>query len=230
MSKSIFQEGAVLARPFRVPQAQPEPESQIQEVTETAFFESVEAQDAMLESITSMASQQQRQDAASAVIQWVDGGDADFEELDALLFGMAAGDAEGDVELDDTDNATYEQLSDQAAEFMTSFAGVDSVDVELMGDDEDAAERVYEALETSLSDLDSDEIIAEFAVRESVMLESVRKVIRDGQVTYIKKRQRKRRMTAAQKAALKKARRKANSSAAKAARKKSMRARKSRGM
>lgn len=230
MSKSIFQEGAVLARPFRIPQAQPEQASVVEEVTETAFFESVETQDAMLESISAMSDQQQRQDAAAAVIQWVDGGDADFQELDALLFGLAAGDDEGEVELDDTDNATYEQLSDHAAAFMTSFAGVDSTDVELMGDDDDAAERVYEALESSLSDQDSDETIAEFAVRESVMLESVRKVIRDGEVKYIKKRQRKRRMTAAQKAALKKARRKANSSAARAARKKSMRARKSRGM
>ncbi|MGI3093912.1 hypothetical protein ACRTEP_20990 [Vibrio diabolicus] len=229
MSKSIFQEGGLLDRPFRMPQVKQEPE--VQPITEQAFFESVETKDALFESVSAMATSQARQDAAAAVVQWVEGGDADYEELDALLFGMVeGGDSDEEAELDDIQNEQYEQLTKFASEFMATFSGVDGADVALMGEDDDAAERVYEALESALSDVDSDEAIADFAVRESVMMESMKKVIRDGEVTYVKKRKRKRRMSAAQKAALKKARRKSNSSAARAARKKSMRARKSRGM
>jgi len=69
---------------------------------------------------------------------------------------------------------------------------------------------------------DQDQFIANYSVRENMMLEAVRKVVRDGKVKYIKKPLRKRRMSSAQKAALKKARRKANTGAAKRARRKSM--------
>lgn len=227
MQKSMFESGARISRPFQVPEIEPvqEPES----ISEQAFFESIDS-DQMLEAISKVADSNLRQDAAATVVQWIDGGDADFDELDALLFGMVADDEEGEVDLSDAEYEVYEKLSDFAAEFILSVSSADEADVELMGDDADSAERVYSAVESALSEKDADEAIAEFAVRESLMLEAVRKVIRNGEVKYIKKRTRKRRMTAAQKAALKKARRKANTGAARAARKKSLRARKSRGM
>ncbi|HHF3138061.1 TPA: hypothetical protein ACPJ18_004197 [Vibrio alginolyticus] len=225
MSKSIFQEGGLLDRPFRIPQVKQEPE--VQPITEQAFFESVETKDALFESVSAMATSQARQDAAAAVVQWVEGGDADYDELDALLFGMVeGGDSDEEVELDDTQNEQYEQLTKFASEFMATFSGVDSADVALMDEDDSAADRVYEALENALSDVNNSEAIADFAVRESVMMEAKERVIRNGKPTYINKRKRKRRMSAAQKAALKKARRKAHTSAAKASRAKSMNLRK----
>ncbi|MCR9488463.1 hypothetical protein NB524_00395 [Vibrio alginolyticus] len=225
MSKSIFQEGGLLDRPFRIPQVKQEPE--VQPISEQAFFESVETKDALFESVSAMATSQARQDAAAAVVQWVEGGDADYDELDALLFGMVeGGDSDEEVELDDIQNEQYEQLTKFASEFMATFSGVDGADVALMGEDDDAAERVYEALENALSDVNNSEAIADFAVRESVMMEAKERVIRNGKPTYINKRKRKRRMSAAQKAALKKARRKAHTSAAKASRAKSMNLRK----
>ncbi|EMD1213058.1 hypothetical protein H4F26_22625 [Vibrio alginolyticus] len=225
MSKSIFQEGGLLDRPFRIPQVKQEPE--VQPITEQAFFESVETKDALFESVSAMATSQARQDAAAAVVQWVEGGDADYDELDALLFGMVeGGDSDEEIELDDIQNEQYEQLTKFASEFMATFSGVDSADVALMDEDDSAADRVYEALENALSDVNNSEAIADFAVRESVMMEAKERVIRNGKPTYINKRKRKRRMSAAQKAALKKARRKAHTSAAKASRAKSMNLRK----
>ncbi|ELB2819376.1 hypothetical protein QNE82_001496 [Vibrio alginolyticus] len=225
MSKSIFQEGGLLDRPFRMPQVKQEPE--VQPITEQAFFESVETKDALFESVSAMATSQARQDAAAAVVQWVEGGDADYDELDALLFGMVeGGDSDEEIELDDIQNEQYEQLTKFASEFMATFSGVDSADVALMDEDDSAADRVYEALENALSDVNNSEAIADFAVRESVMMEAKERVIRNGKPTYINKRKRKRRMSAAQKAALKKARRKAHTSAAKASRAKSMNLRK----
>ncbi|EPP2131345.1 hypothetical protein ACUNB4_004227 [Vibrio alginolyticus] len=225
MSKSIFQEGGLLDRPFRIPQVKQEPE--VQPITEQAFFESVETKDALFESVSAMATSQARQDAAAAVVQWVEGGDADYDELDALLFGMVeGGDSDEEIDLDDIQNEQYEQLTKFASEFMATFSGVDSADVALMDEDDSAADRVYEALENALSDVNNSEAIADFAVRESVMMEAKERVIRNGKPTYINKRKRKRRMSAAQKAALKKARRKAHTSAAKASRAKSMNLRK----
>lgn len=225
MSKSIFQEGGLLDRPFRMPQVKQEPE--VQPITEQAFFESVETKDALFESVSAMATSQARQDAAAAVVQWVEGGDADYDELDALLFGMVeGGDSDEEIELDDIQNEQYEQLTKFASEFMATFSGVDSADVALMDEDDSAADRVYEALENALSDVNNSEAIADFAVRESVMMEAKERVIRNGKPVYINKRKRKRRMSAAQKAALKKARRKAHTSAAKASRAKSMNLRK----
>ncbi len=225
MSKSIFQEGGLLDRPFRIPQVKQEPE--VQPITEQAFFESVETKDALFESVSAMATSQARQDAAAAVVQWVEGGDADYDELDALLFGMVeGGDSDEEIELDDIQNEQYEQLTKFASEFMATFSGVDSADVALMDEDDSAADRVYEAMENALSDVNNSEAIADFAVRESVMMEAKERVIRNGKPTYINKRKRKRRMSAAQKAALKKARRKAHTSAAKASRAKSMNLRK----
>ncbi len=226
MKKSMFDKGSVLPRPF-APFVAPVVEEEPQEVTETAFFESV-TEDAMLEAVEKMATTGLRQDAAAAVIQWVDGGDSDFDELDALIYGLAGG--EDDEELSDSEFEVYDDLLTFAGEYIANVSGADATDIELMFDDAESADRVFAALEEALGGVDSDESLAEFAVRDSMITEAMKKVIRNGQLKMIKKPRRKRRLTGAQKAALKKARRKANTGAAKAARKKSMRKRKSRGL
>lgn len=224
---SMFDTGAVLARPLAAPAAAVVEQETIEE---KPFFESMQGTDAMLEAVSAIADINYRQEAAAAVLQWVSGGDADFDELDALLFGLAGGDEGEEKELNDTEYGVYEKLSDLAAEFIAAYTSADMADVEMMGEDDDSAERVFVELESALGDSDSDELLGEFAARQSMMLEATKKVIRDGKVKYIKTRKRKRRMTAAQRAALKKARRKSSTGAAKAARKKAMRMRKSRGM
>ncbi|HHF2924987.1 TPA: hypothetical protein ACPJ0S_003651 [Vibrio alginolyticus] len=219
--KSMFSEGSVLARPFVMPQVAE------QEQTETAFFESV-TEDQLLESINRASTIMARQDAAAACVQWVNGGDSSIDNLDAMLFGMAGGD--DDTELTDAQAALYESLQEAASEFIAQVGQPKEGDMQEALEDPEAADRIFESLEHGLGNVDSDEAIAEFAVRESMMLEALKKVIRDGKVTYIKTNRRKRRMSAAQKAALKKARAKAHSSSAKAARKKANRMRDSRGM
>lgn len=222
---SMFQKGARIARPFAVPA---KGEQEPQEQTEAMFFESV-TQDSMLESIERLATTTDRMSAGAACIQWANGGESSHDTLDALLFGMAGGDH--DVELTDGQNAMYESLQGHAGEFLVSVGGATEAQlIEMMEGDEEVTDAIFESLASALDGNDSDEMMAEFAIRDSMMFEAKKKVIRDGKVKIINTKKRKRRMSAAQKAALKKARSKANNGAAKAARKKSNRMRKSRGM
>ncbi|WP_147422110.1 hypothetical protein [Vibrio harveyi] len=224
MSKSMFSEGSRIARPFVMPTK----DEQDVDQTEQAFFESV-SEDSMLESIQKVAIVGERMSAGAACVQWAQGGESSFDTLDAMLFGMAGG--QDDVELTDGQAAMYESLQAHAGEFLVSVGGVqDHQLTEMMEGDEEVTDALFESLSTALDGVDTDEAVAEFAVRESMMMEAKKKVIRDGKVKIINTKKRKRRMSAAQKAALKKARAKANTGAAKAARKKSNRMRKSRGM
>ncbi|RIW17890.1 hypothetical protein DS957_003750 [Vibrio harveyi] len=220
----MFSEGSRIARPFVMPTK----DEQDVDQTEQAFFESV-SEDSMLESIQKVAIVGERMSAGAACVQWAQGGESSFDTLDAMLFGMAGG--QDDVELTDGQAAMYESLQAHAGEFLVSVGGVqDHQLTEMMEGDEEVTDALFESLSTALDGVDTDEAVAEFAVRESMMMEAKKKVIRDGKVKIINTKKRKRRMSAAQKAALKKARAKANTGAAKAARKKSNRMRKSRGM
>lgn len=220
----MFSEGFRIARPFVMPTKDEQDVNQ----TEQAFFESV-SEDSMLESIQKVAIVGERMSAGAACVQWAQGGESSFDTLDAMLFGMAGG--QDDVELTDGQAAMYESLQAHAGEFLVSVGGVqDHQLTEMMEGDEEVTDALFESLSTALDGVDTDEAVAEFAVRESMMMEAKKKVIRDGKVKIINTKKRKRRMSAAQKAALKKARAKANTGAAKAARKKSNRMRKSRGM
>ncbi|UTZ44594.1 hypothetical protein [Vibrio campbellii] len=224
MSKSMFSDGSCIARPFVAPQ------KDVQDVdqTEKAFFESV-TEDSMLESIQKAAVVNERMSAGAACIQWAQGGESSFDTLDAMLFGMAGG--QDGVELTDGQAAMYESLQTHAGEFLVSVGGAQAHQLtEMLEGDEEVTDAIFESLSTALDNVDSDEAVAEFAVRESMMMEAKKKVIRDGKVTYINTKKRKRRMSAAQKAALKKARAKAHTGAAKAARKKANRMRASHGM
>lgn len=220
--KSMFQAGSVLPRPFVLVT-----ENGQEEQTETAFFESID-DEMMLEAIEKVAVVGERMNAAASVVQWVHGGESSLDSLDALLYGMAGG--EDDIEMTDGQAAMYESLQAHACEFISTISSAQEAELAEMAEDEEVADRIFESLETGLESVDSDEAIAEFAVRESMMLEAKKKVIRDGKVVFINTKKRKRRMSAAQKAALKKARSKANTGAARAARKKSNRMRSARGM
>lgn len=100
--------------------------------------------------------------------------------------------------------------------------------IEALADDEDDAAADVGA---AIAGLDSDELEAAFVVAGSsdeMLTEAFKKVVRNGEIKIIRKRLRKKPLTAAQKSALKKARRKAQTGVAKLARKKSMKLRRKR--
>ncbi|HBN6266231.1 TPA: hypothetical protein L3N15_004213 [Vibrio parahaemolyticus] len=231
MKKSAFAPGAKLqmdntaAIIAKLSQERNQPAQVDTEIAESLFFESV-TDDMFLEAVSKTAETNLRSNAAASVMTWIDEGDASFEELDALIYGFAAGD---DEELDDDELEDYNAMMNYAYEFLVS-NGADAAQVQSMEENEDASEAVFNAVKESTKAKDDAELIADFSVRETMMLEAKKKVVRDGEVTYVKKKTKKHRQTPAQKASLKKAQKKSNTSAAKAKRRKSNRVRKSHGM
>lgn len=189
---------------------------------------------AMLEAVSSRASADLRGLAASMLSQWLEDGDPEADSFDALAIIMAGlENVSEDADFTDEQVDEYNDALAALAEAAVSL-GADQDDVTEMIDDGDdaAAERVYDALSDSDSDM-LEEAIAIYTVAggDDAMMEAVRKkVVRDGKVMIIRKRPRPRRITSLQKQALKKARRKAHTSVAKMSRRKSMKLRQKRGL
>jgi len=183
------------------------------------------------ESMADFALKQLRSVVMAALLEWVIDSSSSFEELEALLVGVA--DIDDDGELTEEESAVLDDIQEIAAEALV-FMGADASEVEAMFEDQtdDDVLNVLSSIESELDDstLSDDDMINSFTFEQPVFMDAmVRKVV-NGVVKLVKKPLRKRKMSAQQKAALKKARKKAHSSAARAARKKSMRLRKSRGM
>lgn len=204
-------------------------------LTETMFLSSM-ADDELLSSVSSKASQDLRSLAASIVFQWASIETNTFDELEALVAGVVVGaeDSESeDIDIDpdkltEEQSEDYEELLDAVGEALSVFSGKDAKAIQMFIDDEDddaLAVEVISAIKEKTKEESSDELIADFSMREALILSAVKKVVRNGKVKLIKKRVRPRRMSGAQRAALKKARSKSNNSAARAKRKKSNRLR-----
>ncbi|QVJ82374.1 hypothetical protein JK004_17 [Cronobacter phage JK004] len=184
----------------------------------------------ILEAANRSAAQNDLSNAADAVFAWADGGVLTYDELDGYAQAIA-GISDEDDEVTDEQEDAYNVAWANIANFLAA-CGVDDELIEALADDEDddAASEVGAAL-AGLDAEDRDELEAAFVVAGSsddMLTEAFKKVVRNGEVKLIKKRLRKKRLTAAQKSALKKARRKANTGAAKLARKKSMKLRRKR--
>lgn len=190
-----------------------------------------EPSDAVFEkAIEDLAEQQLRADAMGIALTFIDDGDYSSEYLEAMLMGFVDGDE--DEELSDEESQQYQELGTALVDaFVSLGASEENATAAVAGDDE-AAERLGDFLAGKLEDnpKSDDEIIAKFAVETGMVLERVKRVIRDGQLKTIKVPVRRKRLTAAQRAALRKARKKAHTAAAKRARAKSMRKRQSRGL
>lgn len=199
----------------------------VDQIDESLFFESL-SPDLMLEATEADAAKNMRKDASAAVIAWVEEGDTDADAFDAFAYGLAGGKDDEDLSDDEADD--YNSLLGLMTDFCLQLGVTESTCQKLIDGDDAASETAFNTIEAVLENNDGDELISDFSLREQLMLEATKKVVRDGKVVLIKTNRRKRRMTAAQKAALKKARTKAHSSSAKAARRKAMRLRKSRGM
>lgn len=192
----------------------------------------IDQEQAMFESIENNALANTRSMGMAAVIAWSQYGEPTADDFDMTAQAMA--DVDEDGEITDEETEFYNETLFAMVQAL-QYCGVSPADTELLvsGDDK-AASLAYvtisEKLENLGEDKDEDELIAEFAVQETGMMEAKKKVIRNGETKWVNKPLKKRRLNAAQKAALKKARLKANSASARAKRKKSMRKRQSAGM
>lgn len=178
------------------------------------------------------ADQSERAQAAAAVLDWAQGGDASAEAFDEMAIGLAGID-DTTVELSDEQIDEFNRWLNLLADAAVALgADQDSVVTMIDDNDSDAAQAVMDSVSGD------DQQIADFSVTggndgammESAMLEASIKVVRGGVVKIVRKRPHKMHISSAQKAALRKARLKAQTATAKIARAKSMKIRKKRGL
>lgn len=180
--------------------------------------------------IADLAEGQVRSDAMGIALTFVADGDYSADYIQAMLIGFV--DEDEDEELSEAEAAHYEMLAASLVEAFTSLgASKDNAQSAVNGDNA-AAERLGDFLAGRMEDnpKSDDEIVSRFAVEGGMVLEATKRVVRDGVLMTIKVPTRKKRLSAAQRAALKKARMKANTASAKMARAKAMRMRKQRGL
>ncbi|QUM78795.1 hypothetical protein HWV00_21210 (plasmid) [Moritella sp. 24] len=185
--------------------------------------------ESILSAMAVTADKNLRSFAAALVIEWAKSGEHDYDSLEALIVGAVN---EDDDELSDDDKQEVEELINAVSQFILDITDMSAKDLQTLFEEENdtLAEKAGDAISDAIKSEPTDELIANYAEKQALLLSAVKKVVRDGKTVLIKKRTRKRRMSPAQKAALKKARKKSNSSAARANRKKSNRLRKSKGM
>lgn len=199
---------------------------------EEILLSSISDDDAhILSAMAVTADKNLRSFAISLAIEWAKAGEHDYDSLEGVIVG-AVNDDEDEEDLDDDERAEVDELLKAVAQAFLDTTDLTEAQVQTLFEDEDddlameAADKLLDAIKGK----SVDEVIANYAEKQAMLLSAVKKVVRDGKTVLIKKRTKKRRMSPAQKAALKKARRKSNSAAARASRKKSNRLRKSKGM
>lgn len=186
--------------------------------------------------IADFAAQQLRSQAMATVLNWSEQGDYSFQALSDSVITMNDMDGESDEAAESTDEEDQEYTDLlTAAGYAFIALGADSSNVQafIEGENDDEGAKLGAFLSTKLNDVTDDDetIIANYAVGGDLVMESMVKVIRGGQLVFKKKRiGRPHKMTSLQRAGLKKARSKAFSGAARMARKKSMRIRIKRGL
>lgn len=191
------------------------------------IFESVEADG---DETVAFAESSTRFRGITAALEWVSAGDFTFQALDDLAYGLADLDEDGEVTEEEEDE--YNAILAAAGDALVFLGGNAKNVSALLDEDDDAGLKLGTMLTDKLDNTeeDDDEIILRFAMPKGMITEAVAKVVRNGKVVFVRKKLKRKRISAAQRAALKKARRKSNSAAARFARKKSMKLRKSRNM
>lgn len=201
------------------------------EHTEEQFFSTV-TEDDLLSAVSTKAGQDARSMAAAILVQWASDESAELSDLDGLVFGAVLDDEDAEIDdLSEEQAEEYDAMVNVLGEFAIA-VGASAAQVQNMLEDGDekAALDVAEIVRSAISKNGADELVADFAVKEQMIMSAVVKVIRDGKVKFKRKRTKKVILNAAQKAGLRKARMRSNTAAAKANRRKSMRIRKSRGL
>lgn len=188
-----------------------------------------EAADAGL--IEDFAKKQLRSQAMACSLSWIEAGDYSFDAL-ADSVSMIA-DLDGDEEHAPDEEAYYNELLAEVGYALTAL-GADAGNVQSFLEDEDDEEgaKLGAFLSEKMQSVEDDDetIIGNYAVSDQPIMESMVKVVRGGKIVLKKKRIRRVKLSAAQKAGLKAARRKAFTGAAKLARAKSMKLRRKRGL
>lgn len=178
-----------------------------------------------------LAEKQIRANGMAAALTWLEDTDATYANFEAIVAGLA--DVDEDGEVTEPEEALFNDILTMAADSLVELGG-NAANVQTFIDDEseEAGEKLHTHLNEKLSKIEKsdDELITEYAVKASLVLDATQRVVRNGKVTIIKKPLKKKRLSSAQKQALKKARRKANNSGARRKRAKSMKARRQRGM
>jgi hypothetical protein len=181
--------------------------------------------------IADFANQQLRAAAMGVILGWLEQEDFTFDAFSNAAIVVA--DMDGDDEISDEEDEYLNDLLQECANALLTM-GAESGNVTSFLDDEDdtAGEALGKFLTGKMDDVSSsdEELIAGYAVTGDAVFEAMKKVIRGGKVVLKKKRIRKVKLSAMQRAGLKKARAKAWTGAAKLNRKKSMRVRKQRGL
>ena len=186
--------------------------------------------------IADFAAQQLRSQAMATVLNWSEQGDYSFQALSDAVVAMNDMDGVDDEAAESTDEEDQEFTDLLTAVGYAFIAlGADSSNVQAFIENESDEEgaKLGAFLSPKLSDVTDDDetIIVNYAVGGDLVMESMIRVIRGGQLAFKKKRiGRPHKMTSLQRAGLKKARSKAFTGAARMARKKSMRIRMKRGL
>ncbi|WFQ78123.1 hypothetical protein PXH59_00300 (plasmid) [Xenorhabdus sp. SF857] len=178
-----------------------------------------------------LAEKQIRANSMAAALTWLEDSDASYSNFEAIVAGLV--DMDGDDDITEPEEELFNEILTMAADSLVEL-GANSVNVQTFIDDEseEAGEKLHNYLNDKLSNNEKsdDELISEYAVKATLILDSTQRIIRDGLVKIIKKPLKKKRLSSSQKAALKKARSKANNSAARRKRAKSMKIRRQRNM
>jgi hypothetical protein len=202
------------------------PEKEDEAPTLVSIFEAADVD------VEKMSKQQLRTQGMSIALVWVDDKDATFDTLAALAVGMA--DADGDKEIGEDEEEHYNDLLAEIGGALIALGGAeDNVHDFLENESTEAGKKLVAHLAKKLDgvETDDDTLITRYAAKgQDMILEAYKKVIRNGKVTFKRKRVKKFKMNAGQKAAMKKARKKSNTASAKRNRKKSMRLRKKSGL
>lgn len=178
-----------------------------------------------------MAEKMGKSDAMAVALQWIEDGEYTYDALDNLVYGMTIDDPEAD-EPEPNEEAYVEMLNGVADAMIELGASKDGVISFLQDEDDEAGEIIGNRLSSVMDSASEDDytLITRFAVG-GMVLDGMEKVVRDGEITWIRKKPKKKRiMSAEQKAALRKAQAKSHNGASKAKRKKAMRMRKSAGL
>jgi hypothetical protein len=184
-------------------------------------------------SLEDFAAKQMRAEAMGAALAWIEGGDYSYSALDAMVAGIS--DLDGNEELDEEEQAHFNDLLTATGEaFVWLGAKSNNVQsfIESEGSEEGAKLGNFLSSQMDETEDDDETLISKFVVEAAsgMVMESVIKVVRNGQLVFKKKRIGKFHPSAAQRAGLKAARMKSHTGAAKVARRHSMHVREQRGM
>ncbi len=201
-------------------------------ITESLLLSSMD-EDIVLSSLSDLSEKQTRALAASIAIEFSRSEDHTYGALEAIIIGsIDDSDNDEEPELDEDEQEEFNDLLSLVGDALVAFSGKDikMVQKALENEDDDLLDSIASEVLEKSKEQSTSEMVADFAVKEALILSATKKVIRDGELKLVKTNRKKRKMTSAQKQALKKARKKSHSAAARAKRKKSNRKRAQRGM